>query len=155
MVHACGQGACASHNLGAIEAWCMHAARGHAPETNLGATIAAGQLPGGHATAGEGRDLVRVVDAAHPKHIILIRRVVQGPIQWPIVTNRAHHYDAVARDLPHLQNHLLFPILMDHVRLALLFQQHFVASLYPSPFLSLLLHSNSVGYLPVQNKLCC
>lgn len=82
---------------------CMRA--GPAPGTNLGATIAARKLPGGHAAAGEGRDLVRIVDAAHPQHIILVSRVVQRPVQRPIVADCAHHYDAIACDLPHLQDY--------------------------------------------------
>ena len=113
MVHACGREHAPATNLGATKARYMHAARGHAPETNLGATIAAGQLPGGHAAAGEGRDFVGIVNAAHPKHVVLISRVVQRPVQRPIVTDRAHHYDAVACDLPHLRDHYSFPVLVD------------------------------------------
>lgn len=71
-------------------------------EVHLGPAVAARQLPSGHAAAGEGRDLVSVVNPAHTQDVVLICRVVQRPIQRAVVADCAHHYDAVAGDFPHL-----------------------------------------------------
>lgn len=54
---------------------------------NLGTAVAVGQLPGGHAAGGEGRDLVGVVNAAHPDDVVLVGWVVKRAVQRPIVPN--------------------------------------------------------------------
>ena len=38
----------------------------------------------------------------HPDHVHLVCRVVEGPVQRPIVTDGGYHDDVVCRQLPHL-----------------------------------------------------
>ena len=68
----------------------------------LGTPVAARQLPGGHPAGGEERNLVGIVDAPDPDHVVLVRGVVERAVQRAVVADGGHHQDAAAGDLPHL-----------------------------------------------------